>query len=227
MNFLGTKLYVEGRELFLLSKATHFFSSQKNHAMPTLKEINGSPPKAAILTPKDCKKPSASDEEIPFLSSEESNDGFNGKKKRADRKVIANSTTKNASSDSKGKSRKRSGRQISIFESIGAAPPTGTVLTPSNSTGHSNNANAGGSAKKIRKRRTINPSEDAFPICVHITASDSVEGKEPKKVMITCHGVKSEFSDGIVDSPIVVKEKHALPTQSVARFLSGFGRYIH
>eukprot|EP00986_Skeletonema_menzelii_P002074 scaffold560_cov139-Skeletonema_menzelii.AAC.7 len=187
--------------------------------MPTLKEINGSPPKAAILTPKDCKKPSASKEENPFLSSEESNDRFNGNKKMSSGRT--NSTTKKPKGDKKGKSRKRSGRQISIFESIGAAPPTGTVLTPS--TGNSSNAASGNSAKKKRKR-TMTPSYDAFPISVHITTS--MEGKEPKKVMITCHGVMSEFSDEFVD-PIVLKEKHALPKDPVRRFLSGFGRYIH
>lgn len=199
--------------------------------MPTLMEINGEPEEAGILTPRNGKKPSASAEEITFLDSEESNDGklLSNGKISVGKKAKAKSGKENASnSDKKGKSRKRSGRQIGIFESIGAAPPSissGTVLTPSTDTG--NHSNAGeSSTKKKKKRRTMNPSEDAFPISVHINTDD----KEPKKVMITCHGVKSEFNDEIADSPIVVnvnsKGKRAIPKDYVARFLVGFGRYI-
>jgi len=175
--------------------------------------INDTPLKADFLSPQDAKKSSAIDEEIPSLASE-SNDELS-----ADRKASAKSMNDKARSDSKGKSRKRSGRQISIFESIGLAPPTGTVLTPSTAVDTANNAD---STKKKKKRRTIDPKDKAFPICVHITA----EGKEPKKVMITCHGLKSEFNDDIVNSPIVLKEKRSLPKDPVARFLGGFGRYI-
>jgi len=189
-------------------------------------EINSGPQKADILTPRDGKKRSASDEEIiPFLDSEESNDKkiLSDGKLSVDRKANAKSRSgkENASSDKKGKSRKRSGRQISIFESIGAAPPTGTVLTPSTDTRNLSNADES-ATKKRKKRRTLNPNEDAFPISVHITT----EGKEPRKVMITCHGIKSEFNDDIVDYPIVVKGKRAIPKDHVARFLVGFGRYI-
>eukprot|EP00984_Skeletonema_dohrnii_P013254 scaffold5462_cov103-Skeletonema_dohrnii-CCMP3373.AAC.14 len=179
--------------------------------MPTLMGINDTPPKADFLSPRNAKKSSASDEEIPSLASE-SNDELS-----ADRKASANSMNDKARSDSKGKSRKRSGRQISIFESIGLTPPTGKVLTPNTAVDTTN----AGSTKKKKKRRTIDP-KDAFPICVHITA----EGKEPKKVMITCHGLKSEFNDDFVNSPIEVKEKRSLPKDPVARFLGGFGRYI-
>eukprot|EP00984_Skeletonema_dohrnii_P018124 scaffold8379_cov93-Skeletonema_dohrnii-CCMP3373.AAC.2 len=186
--------------------------------MPTLMGINDTPPKADFLSPRNAKKSSASDEEIPSLASE-SNDELSDQKMSADRKVSAKSMDGKARSDSKGKSRKRSGRQISIFESIGLTPPTGKVLTPSTSTAVDTNAD---STKKKKKRKTIHPKDDAFPICVHITA----EGKEPKKVMITCHGLKSELNNEIVNSPIVLKEKRALPKDPVARFLGGFGRYI-
>ncbi len=192
--------------------------------MPTQTEINSGPQKADILTPRDGKKRSASDEEIPFLDSEESNDKkiLSDGKLSVDREANAKSRSgkENASSDKKGKSRKRSGRQISIFESIGAAPPTGTVLTPSTDTGNPSNADES-ATKKRKKRKILNPNEDAFPISVHITT----EGKEPRKVMITCHGIKSEFNDDIVDSPIVVNVR-AVPKDHVARFLVGFGRYI-
>jgi hypothetical protein len=180
--------------------------------------INDTPPQADFLSPRNAKKSSASDEEIPSLSSE-SNDELSDQKMSADRKVSAKSMDDKARSESKGKSRKRSGRQISIFESIGLTPPTGKVLTPS--TAVDNTTTNADSTKKKKKRRTTNP-KDAFPICVHITA----EGKEPKKVMITCHGLKSEFNDDFVNSPIVLKEKRALPKDPVARFLGGFGRYI-
>jgi len=212
-------VYVKGAlvaviHTFLPREQTHLLSPISKKAMPTLMGINDTPLKADFLSPQDAKKSSAIDEEIPSLSSE-SNDELS-----ADRKASAKSMNDKARSDSKGKSRKRSGRQISIFESIGLAPPTGTVLTPSTAVDTANNAD---STKKKKKRRTIDPKDAAaFPICVHITA----EGKEPKKVMITCHGLKSEFNDDIVNSPIVLKEKRSLPKDPVARFLGGFGRYI-
>lgn len=192
---------------------------------------NNKPQKAGILTPRDAKKPPVSFVKIPLLDSEESNDGklLGNGKISLKKKAKAKSGKENAnSSDKKRKSRKRSGRQISIFESIGTVPPvppSGTVLTPSTDTGIRSNA-ADSSMKKKKKRRITNPKEDAFPISVHI----NTEGKEPKKVKITCHGIKSEFNDEIVDSPIVVnaisKGKRAIPKEYVARFLVGFGRYI-
>jgi len=192
--------------------------------MPTLTEID-----TDLLTPRDAKKSSASDEEIPLLSSEDSSESnderksnvtLEEKKISANGKVNVKSSKEKASADSKGKSRKRGGRQISIFESIGVSPPTGTTTTtPKISTG---DTNADGSSKKKRKRTVITPKDDAFPICVHITA----EGKEPKKVIITCHGIKSDFNEDIVASPIVLKEKLTLHKDPVGRFLIGFGRYI-
>ena len=223
---LRTSSIVRRVKAALLVSLSTFLLSLKIQAMPTLKEINGSPPKAAIRTPKDCKKPAASVGGNPFLSSERSNDD-RYMKMSADSKV-ANSAKKKPSSSNKGKSRKRSGRQISIFESIGATPPTENVLTPPNvsvSTG-GKSSNADDSAKK-RKRRTISqPNCGAFPICVNV--SSAMEGKEAKKVVITCHGVKNEFSDAIAcSSPIVVKEKYSLPKDPMTRFLKGFGRFIH
>lgn len=191
--------------------------------MPTLMDFsNNKPQKAGILTPRDAKKPPVSVVKIPLLDSEESNDGklLGNGKISLKKKAKAKSGKENAnSSDKKRKSRKRSGRQISIFESIGTVPP----VPPD--TGIRSNADDS-SMKKKKKRRITNPKEDAFPISVHI----NTEGKEPKKVKITCHGIKSEFNDEIVDSPIVVnansKGKRAIPKEYVARFLVGFGRYI-
>lgn len=175
-------------------------------------EINNTPPKAEFLTPRDAKKSAASDEEIPLLHSEDSESNDEVKKSA--------NTKEKASDDTKGKSRKRGGRQISIFESIGVAAPAETITPKSRSKGDTN----ADSSKKKRKR-VITPKYNSFPICVHITA----EGKETKKVMITCHGIKNDFNDDIVDQPIVIvlKEKRALPKDPVARFLVGFGRYIH
>lgn len=179
--------------------------------------INDTPPKADFITPQEAKKYSASDEGIPLLSSEESesNDERQSNSK-LEKKVDAKSTKDASGADSKGKSRKRGGRQITIFESIGVPR---LIITPKTSTGETN---ADKSAKKKLKRTVITPKDNAFPVCIHITA----EGKEPKKVMITCHGIrKNDFSDAF-SSPIVLKEKRALPKDPVARFLVGFGRYI-
>ena len=204
--------------IFVPQKEPNTFQTQApNYSnMPTLMEINNTPSKAEFLTPRDAKKSAASDEEIPLLHSEdsESNDEV---KKSANTKVRSE---KKASDDTKGKSRKRGDRQISIFESIGVAAPAETITPKSRSKGDTN----ADSSKKKRKR-VITPKYNSFPICIHITA----EGKETKKVMITCHGIKNDFNDDIVDQPIVIvlKEKRALPKDPVARFLVGFGRYIH
>lgn len=190
---------------------------QTQSKMPTLMAINDTPPKADFITPQEAKKYSASDEGIPLLSSEESesNDERQSNSK-LEKKVDAKSTKDASGADSKGKSRKRGGRQITIFESIGVPR---LIITPKTSTGETN---ADKSAKKKLKRTVITPKDNAFPVCIHITA----EGKEPKKVMITCHGIrKNDFSDAF-SSPIVLKEKRALPKDPVARFLVGFGRYI-
>eukprot|EP00573_Skeletonema_grethae_P002161 CAMPEP_0201690092 /NCGR_PEP_ID=MMETSP0578-20130828/3565_1 /ASSEMBLY_ACC=CAM_ASM_000663 /TAXON_ID=267565 /ORGANISM="Skeletonema grethea, Strain CCMP 1804" /LENGTH=133 /DNA_ID=CAMNT_0048174947 /DNA_START=193 /DNA_END=591 /DNA_ORIENTATION=+ len=133
--------------------------------MPTLMEVNDGPEKVGILTPRDAKKPPVSAVEIPLLDSEESNDGklLSNGNIRVDKKTAKSGKENASSSNKKGKSRKRSGRQISIFESIGAdPPPTGTVLTPSTDTGNLSNAGES-SIKKKKKRRTMNPNEDAFP----------------------------------------------------------------
>ena len=218
-----------------LFRSSHFSTqSNKKHfgprciieAMPTLKEVNNTPLKAekeVFKTPRgDVSRKSA-----PSLVSEISGIGNDKKNKptTAKKKKSSGDSKGGCLGDSKKKSsgkRGGGGRQISIFESIGVAAPVGKT-TPKSSSG-----GGGATPKSSKKRKTLAtvPNLNAKPICIHLT----IEGKDPKKVKIDCHAVKTEFDD-IFDSPIVLKEntieKRAFPKDPLRRFLRGFGRYIH
>ena len=177
--------------------------------MPTLLEVNITPSKA-----QDAKKPSTSGK-ISFARKDEKENDKNKNKSKSSTKDKGNKSE----SSTNQKHRRGGDKQLSIFESIGIPTTAGKIISPRNSAVDSS------SKKKNKKRKStaLTAKDNSFPIIVHVNS----EGKEPQKVVISCHGVKREFSNAIVDSPIVVEEKRAIPKDPVARFLVGFGRFIH
>ena len=195
--------------------------------MPTLLEIGvNTPPTEKVfkMTPPDASKKSpprtikVENNAAPSPAVSEMTMDIALNKRKAKNKSDDNSGYLGDSEKKLSRKRASKQRQSSIFESIGMeAPASASQKTPP--------AKATTTPKSSSKKRKTTsapvPKLNAKPICIHL----AVEGKETKKLKIDCHALKKEFDD-ILDAPIVLKEKRALPKDPLCRFLRGFGRYI-